>query len=50
MTHKKEGKKVKITSLRITDETREKLNDIGRKGQSYEEIIINLIKERKGQR
>lgn len=36
----------KITSIRITDDTKKKLSKIGEHGETYEEIIIKLL-ERK---
>ena len=32
------------TTIQISKETREKLKEVGRKGQTYDEIIENLLK------
>ena len=33
----------KITSIRLTQATKDKLEALGRKGESYEEIILQLM-------
>ena len=38
---------VEYTSIRITTETRDKLKAMGMKGESYDDIIIKLIKDNK---
>ena len=35
------------TTIQISKETREKLKKVGRKGQTYDEIIENLLEIRK---
>lgn len=36
-----------ITTIQISPATREKLKDLGKKGETYEQIILKLIKEHK---
>jgi len=36
-----------ITTIQLTAETREKLKELGKKGETYEDIILRLIKEKK---
>ena len=38
---------IKYTTIRIRKDIREKLKEIGRKGETYDEIISRLIKDRK---
>lgn len=40
----------KITSLRISKFVKKKLDIIGKKGETYEDIIIRLINNYKGER
>jgi hypothetical protein len=35
------------TSIQIEEETRDKLKDIGKKGESYDTIINRLLKDHK---
>ena len=35
------------TSIQIEDKTRDRLKEIGKKGESYDTIIIRLLKEHK---
>jgi predicted CopG family antitoxin len=39
--------KTEITTIQISKETREKLADIGKKGETYDDIIKKLIKKAK---
>jgi predicted CopG family antitoxin len=34
-----------ITTIQITKETRKKLKDIGKKGETYNDIILRLLEE-----
>ena len=40
------GKEV-ITTIQITQQTRDKLKDFGKKGETYEDVIVRLLKELK---
>ena len=40
------GKEV-ITTIQITQQTRDKLKDLGKKGETYEDVIVRLLKETK---
>jgi predicted CopG family antitoxin len=40
------GKEV-ITTIQITQQTRDKLKDLGKKGETYEDVIVRLLKELK---
>jgi len=33
-----------VTTIQITPVTREKLRDLGKKGETYEQIILRLVK------
>ncbi|MFH1391695.1 MAG: hypothetical protein ABIH20_05270 [Candidatus Diapherotrites archaeon] len=33
-----------VTTIQLTPTTRDKLKDLGKKGESYEEVILRLIK------
>ena len=33
-----------VTTIQITPATREKLRDLGKKGETYEQIILRLVK------
>ena len=33
-----------VTTIQLTPATRDKLKDLGKKGETYEEIILRLIK------
>ena len=45
LQHMKEN----ITSIQITKDLRRELCSIGSKGKTYQEIITNLVKEKKSQ-
>lgn len=34
---------MKVTTIKLTFETKQKLSDLGKKGMTYEQIINNLI-------
>ncbi|MCK9570234.1 hypothetical protein M0R72_14915 [Candidatus Pacearchaeota archaeon] len=34
-----------VTTIQITPETRDKLKEVGKKGETYEQIIIRLLQE-----
>ena len=36
-----------VTTIQLTPPTRDKLKDLGKKGETYEEIILRLIKQGK---
>jgi hypothetical protein len=36
-----------VTTIQLTPATREKLKQLGKKGETYENIILELIKNRK---
>ena len=36
-----------VTSIQITPNTRDVLKDLGKKGESYEDIILKLMKNSK---
>jgi len=36
-----------VTTIQITPNTRDKLKELGKKGESYEDIILRLIKANK---
>jgi len=36
-----------VTTIQIAPSTREKLKDLGKKGDTYDEIIIRLLKKSK---
>jgi hypothetical protein len=36
--------KEKITTIRISERTKQKLDDVGKKGETYEDIILKLLK------
>ena len=36
-----------VTTIQITPTTRDKLKELGKKGESYEDIILRLIKANK---
>jgi len=36
-----------VTTIQLTPTTRDKLKELGRKGESYEDIILSLIKNQK---
>ncbi len=38
------------TTIRLEKETRKKLASVGRKGQTYDQIVNRLLKERIGER
>ena len=40
------GKEV-ITTIQISQQTRDKLKDLGKKGETYEDVIVRLLKELK---
>ena len=40
------GKEV-ITTIQITQQTRDKLKDLGKKGETYEDVIVRLLKDLK---
>jgi len=40
----------KITTIRVSEELREKLKSMGRKGETYEDIIWKLIEHYEGER
>jgi predicted CopG family antitoxin len=40
-------KKTKFTTIQLTPETREKLKNLGNKGDTYEDIILKLLKRKK---
>ena len=40
-------KKENITSIQISRETKKMLDDLGKKGETYEEIILRLIEHYK---
>ncbi len=33
-----------VTTIQLSPDTREKLKELGKKGETYEEIILRLIK------
>jgi len=37
----------KITSIRLSEATKDMLEALGKKGESYEDIILRLIQENK---
>ncbi|HLC79815.1 MAG TPA: antitoxin VapB family protein [archaeon] len=40
----------KFTTIQITPEAREKLKELGKKGDSYEDIILRLIEQNKAKK
>jgi hypothetical protein len=36
-----------VTTIQLTPSTRDKLKDLGKKGESYEQIILRLLKAAK---
>jgi len=34
-----------VTTVQMSTETRDKLKDVGKKGETYEQIIIRLLRE-----
>ncbi len=36
-----------VTTIQLTPSTRDKLKDLGKKGESYEQIILKLLKAAK---
>jgi len=36
-----------LTTIQLTQSTRDKLKDLGKKGESYEDVILRLIKDGK---
>jgi predicted CopG family antitoxin len=36
-----------VTTIQLSPDTREKLKELGKKGETYEEIILRLIKTNK---
>ncbi len=36
-----------VTTIQLTPQTRDKLKDLGKKGESYEQIILKLLKPAK---
>ncbi len=36
-----------LTTVQLSLETRDKLKDLGKKGETYEDVILRLIKEGK---
>jgi len=36
-----------VTTIQLTPETRDKLKELGKKGESYEQIILRLLKAAK---
>jgi len=36
-----------VTTIQLTPATRDKLKDLGKKGESYEEIILRLLRGKK---
>lgn len=36
-----------VTTIQISPETREKLKELGKKGDTYNDIILNLLKSQK---
>lgn len=36
---------MRITTIRVAEETREKLKELGKKGETYDKIIKELIKK-----
>ncbi len=34
----------RVTTIQLSPSTREKLKDLGKKGETYEEIILRLVK------
>jgi len=36
-----------VTTIQLTPKTRELLKDLGKKGESYEDIILRLMKNQK---
>jgi len=36
-----------VTTIQLSANTREKLKDLGKKGETYDEIILKLIKKQK---
>jgi predicted DNA-binding protein len=40
-------KKSKFTTIQLSPETRNKLRDLGKKGETYEDIILRLLKNPK---
>jgi len=39
-----------VTTIQLSPATRDKLKDLGKKGETYEEIILQLIKNSKKQK
>ncbi|MFH1588535.1 MAG: hypothetical protein ABIA76_04325 [Candidatus Diapherotrites archaeon] len=37
----------KFTTIQLSPETRDKLRDMGKKGETYEDIILRLLKSKK---
>ena len=36
-----------ITTIQISQQTRDKLKELGKKGETYEDVIVRLLKELK---
>jgi len=36
-----------VTTIQLSPKTRDKLKELGKKGETYEEIILRLIKQSK---
>jgi len=36
-----------VTTIQLTPATRDKLKELGKKGESYEDIILRLLKNKK---
>jgi len=34
-----------VTTIQVTPETRDKLKEVGKKGETYEQIIVRLLQE-----
>jgi hypothetical protein len=37
---------LKFTTIQITPQTRDKLKDLGKKGETYESILLRLLKKK----
>ncbi|MFH1588191.1 MAG: hypothetical protein ABIA76_02545 [Candidatus Diapherotrites archaeon] len=35
-----------VTTIQLSPQTRDKLKDLGKKGETYEEIILKLMKKK----
>ena len=38
----------KVTVIQISPETRDKLKALGKKGETYEDVILKLLENRRG--